>query len=114
MILLLGFAIPVTAFSTIEDFNPKAYLTQFTDDPRAIQGITCESNWRAGVWGDNGNALGRPQFWESTFYRMQKASGDNPMYKWGDERAELRIYAWALENGHSGEWTCLKPKPPTW
>lgn len=98
----------MTASAPIEDFNPKAYLTQFTDDPRAIKGISCESTWNNDAVGDHGLAKTYAQFHEETFYRMQKASGDNPMYKWGDARAALRIYAWAIENGHSGEWTCLK------
>ena len=105
MCLLITFAIPVKSEAPVEEFEPKAYLAQYTSDPFAPKVINCESNWKAGAVGDSGLALGRPQFHEETFYRMQKASGDNPMYQWGDERAELRIFAWGLKHRPT-EWTC--------
>jgi len=102
----LFFALPVRSEAPIEVFEPKEYLARYTDDPFAEKIINCESNWKPAVYGDGGNAYGRPQFWEETFYRMQRMSGDNPMYQWGDERAELRIFAWAIENNFGYEWTC--------
>ncbi len=111
MVVLLGLALPVAASAPIENFEPKAYLAQYTSDPKAFKVVSCESGWKVGPAtdrGDHGLAHGRAQFHEETFYRLQKASGDDQMYKWGDERAELRILAWSLAHGHGREWTCYK------
>lgn len=111
---ILLFATPVKATAPVQDFEPKAFLAQYTLDPRAFKTVSCESGWHNDAVGDHGLARTIVQFHEETFYRMQRLSGLFPNAKWGDERAALAIFAWATTHKNSNgvlyatEWSCWK------
>lgn len=88
----------------------KAYITSISPQDASLieKVVECESQYKVGAIGDFGAARGLAQFHKETFYRMQHLSGENPMYTYGDERTELRLLAWAVDNGHLSEWTCAK------
>lgn len=74
--------------------------------------VSCESNWRADVYGDNGNAYGPAQFWKSSFYRMKQDAIDAGAPFWYFEYTnptdQVILLNWALNNGYGREWTCWK------
>lgn len=66
----------------------------------------CESsNRHEGVWGDNGKAYGKYQFWEKTFDSLAKKAG-RPELQWQSERDQEWLFTWAIQNGYGRLWTC--------
>lgn len=112
---LLLFWSPVKALAPIgSDLNSKEGIQAYIALEASKNGLDAsvpdrivklESNYQIGAVGDHGAAHCVAQFHEETFYRMQKASGENQMYKWGDERTCIRLLIWAFNNGYEREWT---------
>ncbi len=68
--------------------------------------VECESGGKHEIWGKAGE-YGIAQFMEKTFYWLAEKSGlKNPDWKSKDQ--QLWLLNWAVENGHSEEWTCAK------
>ena len=72
--------------------------------------IQCESNNKHyNVWGDDGKAYGRFQFWKPTFYNFVKEAGmEDMVMDWQNPEHQYRVYRWAYSNGKLKHWTCYK------
>lgn len=112
----MAFAVPhaVAAPINSSDLSTKKGIQSYIDSEAEQQGanseipkkiVQLESNYVIGAVGDHGAAHCLAQFHKETFYRMQKLSSDNPMYRWGDERACIRLLIWGLQHGYGNEWS---------
>jgi hypothetical protein len=123
VVSFLFFAIPVAASAPIDfDLNTRQgvrdYIAleaqkQAVEPSLPTRIVQLESQFTVGAIGDSGLAHCVAQFHEETFYRMARLSGENPMYKWGDERACVRLLIWGLKNGHGSEWSTYKNAKPS-
>lgn len=100
--------IDISTRSGIEDYLTLEASKRSIDPSIPIRVVDCESDFVIGAVGDNGAALGLPQFHKETFYRMKRLSGEEKMYEYGDERTGLRMLVWAISEGHGNEWTCYR------
>lgn len=74
--------------------------------------VICESNNKHdGVWGDNGKAYGRFQFWKIGFYDLVEKTGNQDLLlNWQNSTDQYFIYKEAYKIGEvSQKWTCYKP-----
>lgn len=75
-------------------------------EKQKLQILKCESDYRHdGLWGDGGKAYGIAQFHKRTFNRLKVEAG-MPQLRWKSLQDQLRLFDWALRNGHAGAWTC--------
>jgi hypothetical protein len=113
---LVAIAKPVIA-EPIETINPvflspEGQVDYFTklygSDPEIVKKvIRCESQWNNNARGDNGNANGIGQFWESTFYRMAKILGEELNYK--SEFDQIKLLSFAMSKPElAREWTSYR------
>ena len=94
----------------------KEYFTTAQDEERfiieTINLVICESgNKHEGVWGDNGKAYGRFQFWKIGFDDLVKITGNEDLLlDWQNSTHQYFIYKQAYKKQLASKyWSCFRP-----
>lgn len=94
----------------------KEYFTTAQDEERfiieTINLVICESgNKHEGVWGDNGKAYGRFQFWKIGFDDLVKITGNEDLLlDWQNSTHQYFIYKQAYKKQLTSKyWSCFRP-----